>query len=479
MDEKRSMRRREGARDEIADWMSARWAEIEGRGPDATVGAVGERADARVEPDFSTPEPMDLGLRFAEAKAGDSISKLVGSSDPRAIGKFMGLNGMRGQGSTLRPGRSYVVPSRWDDATRDELALGTGALHVDNARLREIDEERVAQARQVALLADGRNIWTGARTEATIPSSRSAHAADRSWLDESATAKAVGGTLAFGAGLAPGAVRGAVHSAEGIADAGVLTYRMMSPFDVMLSRPGHSTRDRVALGMISGTGAAAQYASGALADPSIVRDDIASAAERFNKHHNPFATPVSETFGGELKRTSAIGMNDGERVFDTASLVGGAGFMRGALKLVPAAPAAGAKEIAYRAARPRFDAYLDEFYKGMGHHIKRRATRFPKWLGGGPLPAWFMEGPLNKIAQDGLTRRDFLRNHVGADLHFNGARAAKRSGQKGWSARDLGWDKYGVLDRLEYGTAPATKSIFVLGGAGTAFDGLPEGEGVQ
>jgi len=47
-------------------------------------------------PDFAAPQPMDLGLRFQAARSGDSISRLLGSSDPRAIGKFLSLNGMDG-----------------------------------------------------------------------------------------------------------------------------------------------------------------------------------------------------------------------------------------------------------------------------------------------------------------------------------------------------------------------------------------------
>ena len=103
---------------------------------------------------------MDFGLRFEAARPGDSISRLVGSSDPRAIGKFLSLNGMDGRDSTLRSGRSYVVPTRCDDATAREAKAGEALLGADNSRLMASAEQRTDRARQGELLLQGRNIWT-------------------------------------------------------------------------------------------------------------------------------------------------------------------------------------------------------------------------------------------------------------------------------------------------------------------------------
>jgi hypothetical protein len=66
---------------------------------------------------------------------------MIGSSDPRAIGKFLGLNGMDGRDSTLRAGRSYIVPTRWDDASEGETRTGQALLGTDNARLQAPTEQ--------------------------------------------------------------------------------------------------------------------------------------------------------------------------------------------------------------------------------------------------------------------------------------------------------------------------------------------------
>src|SRR5258708_34548309 len=72
--------------------------------------------------------------RFATARSGDSISKLLGDSDRGAVGRFLPLNGMDGRNSTLQIGHSYAVPTRFDDATPDEVAAGRLLLQSDNAK---------------------------------------------------------------------------------------------------------------------------------------------------------------------------------------------------------------------------------------------------------------------------------------------------------------------------------------------------------
>lgn len=120
-----------------------------------------ERIEVGEGPDHGAPEAMNLGLRFQAARRGDSISRMIGSSDPRAVGKFLSLNGMDGRDSTLRAGRSYIVPTRWDDASAGEARRGQALLGDDNARLRAVAERRAEVARQAQLLSEGRNIWTG------------------------------------------------------------------------------------------------------------------------------------------------------------------------------------------------------------------------------------------------------------------------------------------------------------------------------
>jgi hypothetical protein len=83
--------------------------------------------------------PMDLsGLEAAPhiagalhtAAPGDSISAIMGSSDPGAIGAFMQANDMNGTG--IRAGQSYLVPEQGSFTAPGPRALGQTGLDVDN-----------------------------------------------------------------------------------------------------------------------------------------------------------------------------------------------------------------------------------------------------------------------------------------------------------------------------------------------------------
>lgn len=84
------------------------WRNIEAKAPSLTVGVTAQR--------------------------GDSISKLVGSSDPKAIKAFMHANGMKGDNSTIYAGRDYVLPGA-DDYAAATGRQGLAVLNRDNARL--------------------------------------------------------------------------------------------------------------------------------------------------------------------------------------------------------------------------------------------------------------------------------------------------------------------------------------------------------
>jgi hypothetical protein len=64
------------------------------------------------------------------AQRGDSISKILGTSKPAAIGAFMRINGLTS--SEIFAGQEYVLPS--DDYSRADSQLGQSALNSDNAR---------------------------------------------------------------------------------------------------------------------------------------------------------------------------------------------------------------------------------------------------------------------------------------------------------------------------------------------------------
>jgi hypothetical protein len=327
------------------------------------------------------------------------------------------------------------------------------------------------------VMAYGSHLLRRPQAKAPAQAPRAPVRAKSRGLDDSAAAKAVGGTLAYAAGLAPGAARGVGHMVEGTVDGAIFAQRLMSPADALFSPPGQSAVEQVYdLGR-----SATDYVVRGVQDPSMVREDLASGFHDFRVKHDPTATPVADTLGGEMKRAFALGMNGGELALDVGSLVVGGGAIRGAAGLGRAAKAATATERAYLAVNPRIAAQLELPYpkRGMSHHIVNRAAELPKWLGGGRYPEWFIESEFNKIRHDGISNRDFYRNHVGAggDKHFNGGPVRRKFGGGGWKARDLGWDTYGPLDRLNYGTSPATKAVLgpLLVG-GTTVDSVRERE---
>ncbi|MDP9933638.1 LysM peptidoglycan-binding domain-containing protein [Variovorax paradoxus] len=81
--------------------------------------------------------------RAYTAQSRDTISSILGTSDPRAIGNFMRANGLRS--STIYAGQDYVIPGAIN-ALGDNSALGQNALNNDNARLQAIVDAQRAQA---------------------------------------------------------------------------------------------------------------------------------------------------------------------------------------------------------------------------------------------------------------------------------------------------------------------------------------------
>jgi hypothetical protein len=425
--------------------------------------------------DTSTPESMDLGLAFVTAKPRDSISKLVGSTDPAAIGKFLSLNGMDGASSTLRPGRCYIVPSAWEDASESELANGRALLRADNGRLQAIADRRGADGRIAQRFREGRNIWTG---ELPAPPGMTRSRPSRpapSGLDNSPVAKTIAGTLAYGAGIVPGVVRGAVDSGVDAAKAAYFAQRLLTPLDVILSKPGDTALEQVLRAGQTG----ADYAARGVANPQVVRDDIAERFHGFRLKHDPTATPVAETFVGELRNAFDLGMNHGHLAFDLGSLAVGGELIRGAAGARAVARRAGAAEQALLVDRPGLAAYFAQPYGGKGHHILARRTKLPAPFQRSPIRKEIMENPFNKIRDKKISNRDLYRNHVGVDRSYYGGKVPKRFGGGSWSAKHLGWEKYGPLDRFIYGTAPPTQAVIgvdAIGGPIADLAGWEESE---
>lgn len=73
-------------------------------------------------------------------QAGDSISKILGTSDPTSIGAFMRRNDLKN--STIYPGRELVIPDGFADG---DGARGQAALNADNAsRVTKANTEKQA-----------------------------------------------------------------------------------------------------------------------------------------------------------------------------------------------------------------------------------------------------------------------------------------------------------------------------------------------
>jgi hypothetical protein len=109
----------------------------------------------------SLPDAFRSASRFATARPGDSISRIVGTSDPAAIGRFLTVNGLDGRNSTLLAGQGYAIPDRSRDASPEEVAAGQRLLQTDNTRLAQAESETVGG--EAARASAG---WNGTRAPA-------------------------------------------------------------------------------------------------------------------------------------------------------------------------------------------------------------------------------------------------------------------------------------------------------------------------
>lgn len=80
----------------------------------------------------SLPAGFQKTSRFVVARPGDSISGLLGTSDPAEVGKFLTLNGLDGRNSTVYAGQNYAIPDPSDEASPDEVSTGQRLLETDN-----------------------------------------------------------------------------------------------------------------------------------------------------------------------------------------------------------------------------------------------------------------------------------------------------------------------------------------------------------
>lgn len=77
-----------------------------------------------------------------QARPGDSISTIIGSSNPQAVGQFAIQNGLRS--SAIRAGQTYVVPGQNQPSDPCAGSVGQTILDQDNTRLARPRQERWA-----------------------------------------------------------------------------------------------------------------------------------------------------------------------------------------------------------------------------------------------------------------------------------------------------------------------------------------------
>jgi len=142
-------------------------------GPRFGGGSVGPTAEElqatfrRSERDYrSATERSVAGSAYA-ARRGDSISRILGMSDPQAIGNFMRANNL--SGDRIEVGRNYFVPDS-AFAYGNAAALGQTALSASNERvLAAAGRETQRLASMAALRSSSAAVPSQTLTSGTIP----------------------------------------------------------------------------------------------------------------------------------------------------------------------------------------------------------------------------------------------------------------------------------------------------------------------
>nr|MEA2798017.1 hypothetical protein [Phenylobacterium sp.] len=410
--------------------------------------------------------PATPSYWLATARPGDSISRLTGTSDPGAIGRFVRLNSLDGRTSILRVGGSYAVPTRFDDASPDEIAVGRHLLQSDNAKLSALQPSTAnddgAGDHFATLVNAGINPWTGRYVRPAPPVAHANAVSAPTSLDRNLLAKTLAGNVALKVGQVVGLARGGLHTTQDLVGGAGFALRLLNPADPFFSPPGEAAWDQV----IGAGDRFVGYAKKAISDPAAVGKDIRDELQRENIDLNPYATPMADTFPAELRRNFHIGANQGKAAFDVGSLFVGGEFAKG-LALTRAVEAADAAKYAELGLNPKVIGHLDMPYEGMGHHsiVPRRFT-FQRPIDGLTLPRWIPDRSLPKAVTDsafnvskpgGITRGQMYAYHYRVDPKFHGARLPDGSGG-GWSGKKLGLQKYGLAERLWYSAPDALRA---------------------
>jgi len=117
-------------------------------------------AQAAIEINPGSPQlqVQDLNMQLAPigpvsytVQSGDSLSGILGTSDPAAIGAFMQANGLTS--STIYPGEQLVMPS--GGYTEGDAALGQATLNVDNQRIAALQASNNGYGADIQFVSPG------------------------------------------------------------------------------------------------------------------------------------------------------------------------------------------------------------------------------------------------------------------------------------------------------------------------------------
>lgn len=290
--------------------------------------------------------------------------------------------------------------------------------------------------------------------------------------------KDVGGAAALRVGNVAGLATGALHTVEDIGGGLFFLTRLANPSDAIMSPLGGSAADQA-----FGAGkAVVDYVRNAVSDPQIVARDVGGRLRQLNAEVNPHATPVADTFSGELRHNFEVGQNQGELAVAVGSLAVGGPAAKGVARLGALPRATGPAKYLAEGFSPAVAEHLAKTYTGMGHHNVGRRWRVPEAVGpiplpkalvGRPLPRAISDGPFNVLKPHGITRGDMYRLHYLVDPLFRHARLPAGLGIKSWRGKDLGLEKYDLPLRLWYGS-PAPIKVAAGGAAAVAAAALDE-----
>ena len=339
----------------------------------------------------------------------------------------------------------------------------------DRTRAREVPQARRAAVKPVQSIVR----VSSTPRQASPPPQEGVPDRITDWLDQSPGAKVIAGDLARTGAFAPGVARGAYRLARDAVDGMVFGARLLNPIDPFIHPEGEAAWDDVLRVAGAGAGLAKDIVSDPSAAASGFTKGLRSRIDDLAVKTLPEASPVADTFRGEIDRQIGIGLNQGELIFDLGSLLAGGAALKG---LSGAGKAArGLKTVEHYVARgvpPSTAAYFVQPYTGMGHHYLPRRTRLPGLLGGGPIPPAISDSPFFLLKPEGIQMGDMYELHYRVDPHFNGGRVPQRFGNvRGWSGKALGWEKEDALGRIWYG-APDPLKMTAGGTLGTGVVGL-------